>query len=488
MTLGGTVKRLLSGPLFELLSGAANRPLASDVCVPLSKRLAGQSLLVVLAARERVALVHAHFDETGRPEVKGGRQCSFGQSGELTSSLKKEARLCGAAHVLLLLSLGWQAHLGRRAARDPGGLDRYERHRVMQEDPGLVFPEAEPGCVYAAVDHPIVDRSLVFGFRRKDLEPLLQEIEAAGLALVGVRLSVASQLELWLESAEAPVADDILVSDGMSVLLLNNSSGDFGQSPPRQASNRPSEAAQDALRFVRDNDGRPLVVLGPPEYSESALGAGGAQELRPRPGDPRVHDAVQASLASEVMHDFNPRLRRERAPLSPLWSHAARSGVLLSLFLVIGSGLSLWSAYEASNGAKLALAEAATIQTRAKEYAADEKACSVEGEKAGELREWLVAGYHAQAFALTLLSSIPEGISIEQLSARLDESSPQLSLDFSLRGPVEARDQTLRSMERSVLSMGFRIGERRAGGAGQGPAQGHRWRLILPALREDSAR
>jgi hypothetical protein len=446
-----------------------------------------------LVARERAATLRVRFDATGTAQVSGGRQLGTRQTGELGRLLETEARSCGATWVLVIVSLGWQAEIGRRAARSPEDQTKFERHRIAQEAPELLVAQAHPERVYAAVDHPDLDRSIVFSCKRRELETLVQEVEAAGLGLAGIRLGVASQFEYWLQAnVGRALTSDILVSDGMSVLLVNTCDGDFCSPPsekeaaPRQASSRPNDAAQDGARFVRDNEGRPCVFLGPEEFMALLVSRDGAfpeiQLLRPE--EPRLHDPALAALSPQVLHDFNPRFQHERPALSPLW----RRALVGTGFTVLAMGLCCaalaWNAVDDEAAASRASESARATRLRQEQAALLEKEMERDRDRALELREWLLSGYHAQSFAYRLLSSVPEDVCLDQVFAKLDESSPQLSLEFTLRGAEEARVRALRGMERCVLSLGFRVGERRSLSANPSSGYGHRWRLILPTGQE----
>jgi hypothetical protein len=435
------------------------------------------------------------FDATGTAQVSGGRQLGARQTGELGRLLETEARSCGATWVLVIVSLGWQAEIGRRAARSPEDQTKFERHRIAQESPELLVAQAHPERVYAAVDHPDLDRSIVFSCKRRELETLVQEVEAAGLGLAGIRLGVASQLEYWLQAnVGRALTSDILVSDGMGVLLVNVSDGDFCPPPsekeaaPRQASSRPNDAAQDGARFVRDNAGRPCVFLGPEEFTSLLVPGGGAfpgsQLLRPE--EPRLHDPALASLSSQVLHDFNPRFQRERPALSPRWRRAL-VGYVISVFVIcLGCAVLAWNAADDEASASRASKSVDETRLRQERAALLEREMERDRARALELREWLLASYHAQNFAYRLLASVPEDVCLDQVFAKLDESSPQLSLEFTLRGAEEARVRALRGMERCVLSLGFRVGERRSLSSNQSSGYGHRWRLILPTGLEEA--
>lgn len=478
-----------SSPLAEIVSGAAFRPRAGDVSAVLAERFAQKPLLLLMLARDRAATLRVSYSPQGVPKIGESRQV-LRKEGGLASVLRAEALASGTTWVLVVLATGWQAELGLRSTRSgEASHDPFERYRLAAEHPDYFVPQPRAEYVYAPVDHPTLDRSIVFSFRRRELETVLLEVQAAGLEVAGVRLGIASLLERWMrEEGEKALERDVLLTDGTSVLLLNAGGGDFGRTSLdeqdnrpalRQVSSRPNDVAQDLVRLVKDNDARPLVFLGPSELFEMLKESVGESlpEVR-RPEREDLHDSVFASLSSAVLHDCVPSPRAERKPLPRRLRFWANATLLLSGAALLGGALFAWHACEAEarlSHSKERLAEIQSRRQSAERGRAEELS---ELTKAKQLRDWVLSGYHAQAFAHRLLNVMPPGVSLERIAAQLDEGSPQLSLEFSLLGGDEAQVSAARAIEREVLAMGCQIGERHQ--ASSSSSVEHRWRLILP--------
>ncbi len=477
-------------PLCELLSGRAYRAKPADVTVPLSKRLAGESAIVLVVAKEQAAALPIQFSETGALKVGRSRQVTARQPGDVARVLRQEAATVRASTVILVVSLGWQAWVTNRASRSSEHNKAFERFRLLQEEPEQVLSQAKADLIYTAVDHPVLDRAVVFGCKRRDLEELLQEVRLAGLTVASVRLGVAAQLELWLHSKEAAVLDrDLLVSDGMSVLYLNTESGDFSSPTPglpeaeivpRQSSARPNEVAQDMVRFMKDSSARPIMLLGSPEFATAlgeALGASGISMAVC--SDSRVHDSVQAALADETAHDLNPDMHEERPALSPAWRHRLWSVVILAACLLVSVLTFIWDSLSSSAKTAELEAQIRSLEQRVVTAKRQSDQWAKEYRQGALVRSWVLSNYHAQTLLYQLLRHVPEGVALEGLSGRLDETAVQMSLEFTLLGGEESQVAATRALERAILHLNYQIGERSA------PlvlhkGRSYRWRLILP--------
>lgn len=156
-----------STPLGELLAGSAFSPHPEDVTLPLSERFQGQMILLVIVARDRAACLRVVFSASG-PSVSGNpTQIGFRQAGDLSSALKSEAEACGASWVVFSLGTGWHAQVCSRSARGVSVAEPAEGHRLLREQPELFLGKPQPDQVYAIVDHPWLERSIVFGVRRR---------------------------------------------------------------------------------------------------------------------------------------------------------------------------------------------------------------------------------------------------------------------------------------------------------------------------------
>jgi hypothetical protein len=459
----------------------------------LKDRFAGKPLLLVMVARERAATLRVSFDRSGNPCLGESRQIVARHPGELGRVLQAEARASGSSWALIVLALGWQAELGLRSARSAPDFRPIDRFLIPAERPELFVSQPRADLAYAVVDHPVLDRSVIFACKRKDLDAVVQEVGSAGLGVAGVRLGVASQVELWLEVAgDKALERDVLVSDGMSVLLLNAKDGDFsapvqaaagaGGSPPRQASARPNDVAQDIARFVRDNGMRPLVVIGPAEITSTFPNTTSLQDIDVlRPEEPRLHDSALASLAAEVRHDLKPGLLEERPAIPAKWRPWTIGYFASLIAVVLLTAFFLFRACEEERACATATRRQQEAQCRETAALGALAENAKEKTRACDLRDWVASGYHAQSFLHLILRELPEGVSLDRISAQLEGAGPQLSLEFALLGGEELQIAATRAIEKAVLALNCQVGERHTPAPFSGAGLAYRWRLILPA-------
>jgi hypothetical protein len=493
MNTSSLLSSFLRSPFFELLTGSAHQPKPADATVPLKDRFADKPLLLVMVARERAATLRVRFNRKGEACLGESRQIVAKQPGELGRALQAEAQASGASWALIVMALGWQAEIGLRSARSPSESKPIDRFRLPADRPDLFVSQPRADLVYTVVDHPLLDRSIVFACKRKDLDPVIQEVESAGLGVAGLRLGVASQVELWLEiGRDKALTRDLLVSDGMSVLLLNTKDGDFSapahasgavpESPPRQASARPNDVAQDMARFVRDNGARPLLNIGPAEIASTfplTTSLQGIDVMRPE--DARLHDSALASLAAEVCHDLRPNLLEERPLISAKWRPWMMAYTSLLIAVISLSACFAFRACEQERACEIALQQIREAQRREALALGALEENAKERTRACDLRDWVSSGYHAQRFLHHILRQVPDGVSLDRIAAQLEGTGPQLSLEFTLIGGEELQVAATRAVEKAVLAMDCQIGERHTPSPVSGAGLAYRWRLILPA-------
>ena len=489
--------REVAGAFFELVNGAAYRPRPSDPTVPLSRRLEGQTVLVLALARDRAATQLVRFESGRSSRIGESRQFAARDRGELVRAVAAEAARANVAWAVVVLTLGWQAQIAPRAARQPGDA-AFDRFRVLRDEPELLVSQPKADFVYAAVDHPTLDRSIVFSCRRKDVDDMLADVAAAGLRVAGVRLGVASQLEHWFNCHRNHALDrDLLVTDGMSVLLVNAFEGDLvavghggreGSPVPRQASARPAEVPRDLARFLRDNGDRPVRYLGPPELLDGAIvGAELCAQVLKESEDATAMDGVVAALSDCVTHDLNPGVHAERSALPGCWRKWVWSALGCELLLLLALGVLTWSALVARWRTDAELRAIRISNDRAAVHRREGERMRAERTQAEAVRSWIGANYHAQRLLVDVLGSLPPGVALESFSAHLDEGSPQMALEFVLVGGDEAQVATARALEKTVLGLDFQIGERSVPvPAGRGLS--YRWRLIMPPMSGEGTR
>ena len=476
-------------PFAELLSGTAFQAHPMDAGVPLAKRFAGKSVILLMTTRERAATLRVEFEKDGRQRLHSPRQIAQRSKGELVSVLRAEARACKAEWVVVSLGSGWQAQYSNRSLRGGVGTEDGQQELLLRNDPGLFLAKPAGDCLYAAVDHPVLDRAVVFSVKRREVESLAEDVREAGLGLAAVRVGMAALLESWFERHGAGACQrDLLVSDGLGVLLVAFERGDFSSpaelgteayGAPRQYSNRPGDIAQDIARLNKDNVGRELVYVGPaelePEESGGRLGG-----LR---GSHRL-DPAEAIFAKGVRHEFHPYLELRRAALSPQVRQHFRVACWSGLMAWVLATMAFLYAWNTSMQAEGIREE---TRVKANEEIASLKRCAgfaAQKSQGLEYLQWLKTHPDAQRLLLRLLEGLHENVALERLSAQVDESGRQMVLEFHLLGSEEGQEGAVRSVEQALLGLGYRIGERNA------PVQVHRgtlhrWRLIIPPAFEE---
>jgi len=474
--------------LGELLRGTAFSAHPGDPSLSLGERFEGQCVLLVLMAKDRCAVLRVRFS-VGMPEALGpALQVLLRQPGDLASALAREAAEAGIRWVVFSVATGWQAVVASRAARACVPGDAFEGHRLLREQPDLFLPKASPDFLYCAVDHPGLDRSIVFGLRRREVENLHGEATRAGLRVAAVRIGTASLLEDWLmRRGSAAPERDVLVTDGLSVLLLRFRDGDFmrdgvgeGAAMPRQASTRPNDVAQDLSRFIHDNAGRAMAYVGPTELVAQVLGEAGAYGFDESPGQ----ESALLCLGSGVRHELLPDLSRRRPALGrrlkPLLS-ACLVTTALGFFGFVGLVFESESVDSdvGRHAERLRLAglHATGVAERTTVFEREQA-------RASRLVGWLETHPHAQAFMLRLLSALPASVTLEKLAVQLDEGGRQMLLECQLLGMEEAQLESVRAVERAVIALGYRVGERHAPVPSQRGVV-YKWRLILPLRGEE---
>lgn len=485
-----------STPLGELLTGTAHDPIPTDVTLSIGERFAGKTLLGVVIAKDRCAVARIGFDVKGEPKILGIRQVE-NRSRDLGQILTAESKAIGAQDVFLAIALGWTMDLGACSSRRAEHQDAFERFRMMQITPENVFPEAKNAeNVYTVVDHPTLDRSVVFSLRRPELIRYIEDVRRAGLRVVCVRCLVASLLELWVaKKGVEGLSQDLLVSDGASAFLLNVREGDFALpaslddsklTRPRQTNNRPNDVMTDMTGYVADNASRQLTFLGPADavepLREVATRAGGHLVV---PDAVELKDGLIAALSPLVTHDLNPDMKEERPRIhrSKRKQIYAYMGACVMCVLVLG--FHVWMGF--STG--LAADSAETADQSAIRRATDAKnaieANRLVLKQAEGTRKWVWGNYHAQEFFVTVMNGLPPDASLEMMNAKLADGSAQMLFTFTVNGTDLAKqEQCLRSMEKSLTEKAkFNIGDRGTPIA-NGRSVTYAWKLLLPVANQ----
>jgi hypothetical protein len=480
-------------PLGELITGSAHEAHPTDITAPLGVRFAGQSILALHVALDKAATVRVSFDGAGNARLTGIRNIRQRASAELTDVLRAEGAAIHTHWVVVVLATSWQAILGQRAAR-PDPTDRqsaFARHRLMFESPEVVVPRAQVDRVYTAVDHPVLDKSVVFSVRRREVEELLGEVRRCGLEVAAVRIGVAAQLEAWLaQEGEAGATRDLLISDGLSALLLNTDQGDFvlphsavEAEQPRQAVQRPSTIEEDITRFVTATPGRAVTFIGPEELCAAVKKHSGDVEIV-RPVGHLAHDTQQVTLAALVQHDLNFEAREVRPAIHRKWRRAlvVYGGLAAALIVVTAVNIS----YAVRAGYQAFALERQSAQ-RALELQADTAEIAQMAGELGEataLQSWISGNYHAQKFCYRLLRDIPASAALDRVVVEMKDG--QLALTFVVLGDQEIQLAARRAIERAIADLHFKIGgeEQPIATAGSGRAIQYRLHIIVPDAAE----
>lgn len=486
-------KHFRATPLGELLTGTAHEAHPTDITTPLPVRFAGRTILALHVALEKAATVRVAFDAAGRPQLGGIRHIKQRASSELSEVLRSEAASTGAKWVVVVAATGWQAVLGQRSARPEAGeaSTAFARHRLLFESPEIVVPRAQVERVYTAVDHPLLDKSVVFSLRRRELEELFSEIRKAGLQVASVRIAVAAQLELWLAAqGEAALARDLLITDGLSALLLNTDQGDFvpprgavEPEQPRQAVQRPSAVDEDVGRFIAANAGRSVTFIGPEELCATVKKSAHDAEIV-RPPEAEAHDTQLAVLSRHVQHDLNFEAKEVRPAIPRSYRrfvYAYAGAAFLMATLGIANTL-----YAVRAGYQCFRLERETAQRASEQAAFRTKLAAIEDDfaEANMLRAWVGANYHAQRLCYGLLKEIPPTAGLDRL--HLEMKDGQLTLTFVVLGDPDAQLSTHRAVERAIKQLKHKIGgeDLPVGAAGVSRAVQYRMHIIVQDASE----
>lgn len=456
---------LRNTPLGELIVGTAHEAHPTDITAPLGARFAGRTILAIHVALDKAATVRVAFGKDGAPKLGGIRHIKQRSTTEFTEIVRAETLATHAEWAVIVMATGWQATLGQRAARpEPNETTfGFARHKLMFETPEVVVPRAQVDRVYTAIDHPSLDKSVVFSLKRRDVEQLCTEVRKCGLEIAAVRVAIAAQLELWLASqADGGLTRDLLLTDGLSALLLNTEQGDFAPPPgaiaaeqPRQAVQRPSAIEEDIARFITANSGRSVTFIGPEELCAAVKKQAPEVEIIRPPGN-MAHDTQYAAVLPQVRHDLNFEAREVRPALPKSWrrimlGYAAVAGAL-AVIAVVNSVYAVRAGYESYRLEK----EAAQRVIDADSDAGASARILGDLADASALRSWVAANFHAQRFTYHLLKDVPANGALEKLTVELKDG--QIALTFVALGDQETQLATHRAIEKAIKEIHFKIG------------------------------
>lgn len=484
-----------STPFGELLTGTAHQSHPTDVTAPLHQRFVGKTILAIHVALDRAATVRVTFLPGEKIRLSGIRDIKQRASTEFTDVIRTEAAAARAEWAVIVMATGWQAVLGHRAARpEPGeAAAPFARYKLMFETPEVVVPRAQVDRVYTAIDHPLLDKSVVFSLKRKDVEQIIGDVRKCGLGIAAVRIAVAAQLESWFAmEGEAGLKRDLLLSDGLSALLLNVSRGDFvppdgatESDQPRQSVQRPAAIEEDLSRFIAANATRSVTFLGPEELCAAVKKHSPHAEIVRPPNHP-AHDTQNIALLAGVRHDLNFEAHEVRPAFSKTWRRATLAYLGLCAGLLILATTGGVRAARTSLGA-LRLEKAAEQRTSEQE---NQRALiaqiAADYSNAAITRSWVSSTYHAQRFCYAILREMPATAALDKLNVEFKDG--QIALSFIVLGDSETQLTVHRSVERAINGLKYKIGsEDGPTGTGNAHAVQYRMHIIVPDAGEVGA-
>jgi len=486
------VASLLETPFGELLTGSAYAPLPLDITSPLTVRFAGQTILLLYMARDRAAVARVSYSPEGKAKILGQARTVL-QTHDISGCLRSEAAATKAKHVLIAFGSGWGADIGLRAGRPGEGSSPFERYRLANEQPDQLVPSPKAENYYAAVDHPIHDRSIVFSLKQKEVENAVLECTRVGLQVVGVKCAVAAMLEAyWARNPEHGCDQNLLISDGMGVVLIACHDGDFrcpvGREneenfKPRQAANRPNDVQKDMIRFIADAGGE-VVYLGPTDLLKQVNSViqtegRGSQIIRPE-GMGEAHAPDLAVLCGGG-HDFLPGAMELRAPIPRkyrkyFFGYLAVIGlcIVASVSAITYAGISGAAYSQAQHQRDMAQQRVALAEAKLREL-------SEATAKAEQMRSWVWGNYHAQGFLIEVLGAFPRSAMLGSMKAKLAEGSSKLTLEFTVLGGPDAQTDAVRQVEHAIIhKLRFLIGTRDEVLPAANSGLTYRWNLLIP--------
>ena len=491
-----TLNYFRTTPLGELVTGSAHQAHPTDVTAPLGIRFAGRTILALHVALEKAATVRVAFDTAGAPRLSGIRHIRQRSTPELADVLRAEAAATRAEWVVIVLATGWQAVLGQRSGRAEAGEkgSAFSRYKLLFETPEVLVPRAQVDRVYTAVDHPVLDKSVVFSVRRREIEELVAQIRKCGLGVAAVRIAVAAQLEVWLaHEGEAGLGRDLLISDGLSALLLNIEQGDFvlprsatEAEQPRQAVQRPSAVEEDAVRFIAANGRRPLTFVGPDDLCAAVKKRSADAEII-RPPEHAAHDTQHVALTATVRHDLNFEAREVRPALPRSWRRFVIGYAVIGVALVAIAAVNMAYAVRVGYDSYRVQQDSEQQAARADAAAAASAKMAADVAEASALRSWVASNYHAQRFCHELLHAVPPSAALDRLLVEMNGG--QITLTFVVLGDQETQLAARRAIERAVTDLRYKIGGEDAAVAAAGPNRSiqYRMHLIAPDAADGSS-
>lgn len=482
-----------STPVGELMTGSALQAHPSDITTPLGVRFAGRTIVALHVALEKAATVRIAFDRHGVPRLSGIRHIRQRASAELGEVLRAEKAATRAEWLVIVFASGWQAVLGQRSAR-PEPTEKasaFSRHKLLFETPEVLVPRAQVDRVYTAVDHPVLDKSVIFSVRRRDLDDLTTEVRKCGFGIAAVRIAVAAQLESWIAAeGEGGLSRDLLLTDGLSALLLNIEQGDFvlprsalEAEQPRQSVQRPGAIEEDVARFITANDNRSVTFVGPDELCAAVKRHVPGAEIV-RPPNHAAHDTECIAMNRSVQHDLNFEAREVRQPLPSHWRRIAMGYAVMAIALLaialVNITYAVRSGYDSYQIEKASAERASEVEADGNELAK----LAQDFADAGILRSWVASNYHAQRFCFQLLRDIPAGAAMDKLQAEMKDG--QIVLTFVVLGSQEMQLAAHRAIERAINDLRYKIGSEDLPVTAVGGPHGvqYRMHLIVPDAGE----
>jgi hypothetical protein len=247
----------------NLFNGTAFLPDPRDSSYPIRQRLRNQNFIVACLTDQGMLAQVARFDRKGNLQPRRLERSPEQASDEgKIRFLADIARRSDVTNLVLLVDNGWFASLVDNAFRG----SRLEWERLLREEPRqIIISNPADGIRYASLNHPTMNRAVVFAFRRDILKAAEEMAGSAGLSLVRLQSGCYALLSSLVELAPEKAQNcDLLIADQGSLLLLIEEKGDWVDVGSRgDLTDQTVARALHDLLERRPNPGKPLAWVGP---------------------------------------------------------------------------------------------------------------------------------------------------------------------------------------------------------------------------------
>lgn len=448
-------------PVGELLTGKACKPHPRDGALPLGKRFAGQTIVVIGGFGSKGLWSQRVKFAGGQPQLVGERSLVMPRdSAEWGSHLSGEAQQT-SGWAVLLVEQQWKAASALSSGASTGRNRVEQMLQVRERTSQFGGDIIERDAIRVAIDHPEMDTSIVVGIRESLLNQWTRETVEHGLQIAAIRVASVAYLEQYLATLlveHRPLERSVVATDGQSALTVgvDNHAFDTTEGGVGYVVNRVADLGVRVLEKITNAEKKKTWA--------GKVDLFGPAELWALPGvDVRQNPAVEPAMIvvdNAVMHDFRLDLQETRSALPRFWQPAFFGALLLCVASIVGicwqvkSGLDLVSRIGAVS-AETQSHEEAKLTARA---AID--SLLKEEKSARQLGTWVENNYHAQALVHAFLQMIPANVSLDSFEITATEGSPQLKLKFGMAGTEDALAVTTRAIEARLYEMKYEIAQR----------------------------